>query len=155
MSPADKLAASMRSWPDGVESIWCAYGSAGRYVTQSEWQKAVDALYPPLLVADEWNGEGLPPVGMFVHIHNPEGTLMYGHGESGKVVAHVENTAVVRMSYGLGCFTAKHLRTPEQIAAEERETADIDAIHAFVLDRFGISDRDAAKDIYTRTKSLG
>lgn len=149
MSPADKLAASMISWPDGVESIWCSYGSAGRYVTQPEWQAAVNALFAKKA------SDGLPPIGMFVHIHDPDGIMMYGHGESGEVIAHVENTAVVRMSYGLGCFTAKHLRTPEQIAAEERETADIDAIHAFVLGRFGISDRDAAKDLYTRTKSLG
>lgn len=69
-----------------------------------------------------WAGEGLPPVGACVVVHD-DGSLMYGHGESGEVIAHVENTAVVRMSYGLGCFTAECLRTPEQIAAEEREKA--------------------------------
>lgn len=68
----------------------------------------------------EWNGECLPPVGSRAYVYDPEGLLMYGAGEEGEVVAHVENTAVIRMSYGLGCFTSKHLRTPEQIAAEER-----------------------------------
>jgi hypothetical protein len=68
-----------------------------------------------------WTGEGLPPVGTRACVYDPEGLLMYGAGEQGEVIAHVENTAVIRMSYGLGCFTAKHLRTPEQIAAEERD----------------------------------
>lgn len=68
-----------------------------------------------------WRGEVLPPVGQHVHIYDPEGVLMYGAGEDGEVIAHVEDTAVVRMSYGLGCFVAKHLRTTEQIAADERE----------------------------------
>lgn len=71
------------------------------------------------------SGEGLPPVGAVCEVVD-DGSLVYGHGESGSVVAHVENCAVVRMSYGLGCFTASCLRpvrTPEQIAAEEREAA--------------------------------
>ncbi|HHH9220650.1 TPA: hypothetical protein ACP303_005129 [Pseudomonas aeruginosa] len=69
---------------------------------------------------EEWGGKGLPPVGVRVSIFD-DGDLVYGHGESGEVIAHVEDCAVIRMSYGLGCFTAKNLRTPEQIAAEERE----------------------------------
>ncbi|EPQ7005998.1 hypothetical protein ACUVZE_002635 [Pseudomonas aeruginosa] len=69
-----------------------------------------------------WDGKGLPPVGVRVSIFD-DGDLVYGHGESGEVIAHVEDCAVIRMSYGLGCFTAKNLRTPEQIAAEEREKA--------------------------------
>lgn len=71
---------------------------------------------------EPWDGKGLPPVGVRVSIFD-DGDLVYGHGESGEVIAHVEDCAVIRMSYGLGCFTAKNLRTPEQIAAEEREKA--------------------------------
>ena len=56
---------------------------------------------------------------------------MYGAGEDGEVIAHIENTAVIRMSYGLGCFTAKHLRTPEQIATEERQR-EIDSAFSLV-----------------------
>ena len=67
-----------------------------------------------------WNGEGLPPIGSHVVVHD-DGSLMYGQGESGEVLAHVEDCAVIRMSYGLGCFLPRCLRTPEQIAAEERE----------------------------------
>lgn len=81
---------------------------------------------PAAVKAPDWNGEGLPPVGTVCKIVDEGGSLIYGHGESGPVVAHVENCAVVRMSYGLGCFEGGYLRpvrTPEQIAAEECEAA--------------------------------
>lgn len=64
----------------------------------------------------------LPPIGTHVVVHD-DGSLVYGQGESGEVLAHVEGCAVIRMSYGLGCFLPRCLRTPEQIAAEEREAA--------------------------------
>lgn len=67
-----------------------------------------------------WTGEGIPPVGTHVVVHD-DGSLIYGHGESGEVLAHVEGCAVIRMSYGLGCFLPRCLRTPDQIAAEERQ----------------------------------
>ncbi|HCI0210614.1 TPA: hypothetical protein NN553_004478 [Pseudomonas aeruginosa] len=79
------------------------------------------AYYAPIPL-ETWDGQGLPPVGVRVSVFD-DGDLVYGHGESGEVIAHVEDCAVIRMSYGLGCFTAKNLRTPEQIAAEEREKA--------------------------------
>ncbi|WP_223699759.1 hypothetical protein [Pseudomonas aeruginosa] len=68
---------------------------------------------------ETWNGQGLPPLGVRVTIFD-DGDLVYGHGELGEVIAHVEDCAVIRMSYGLGCFTAKNMRTNEQIAAEQR-----------------------------------
>lgn len=80
------------------------------------WTDVVDASFPA-----QANGASLPPVGVVCEVVD-DGSLVYGHGESGPVVAHVENCAVVRMSYGLGCFTASYLRpvrTPEQIAAAE------------------------------------
>ena len=44
----------------------------------------------------------LPPVGAFVDV---VGEVRYGAGESNcEVIAHVENCAVIRMSWGLGCF---------------------------------------------------
>lgn len=86
-------------------------------ITCAEWQAAVDALNAPKVVY------GLPAIGSQVFVYDPEGVLRYGQGEDGEVVAHVENTAVIRMSYGLGCFEARCLRTAEQVAAEEREKA--------------------------------
>lgn len=64
----------------------------------------------------------LPPIGSNVVVYD-DGSLVYGQGESGEVLAHVEGCAVIRMSYGLGCFLPRCLRTPEQIAAEERAAA--------------------------------
>lgn len=73
------------------------------------------------------NGKGLPPVGMHCEIVDPDGVLMYGQGESGEVIAHVENTAVIRMSYGLGCFEARFLR-PSHLEAERKRDAAIEAM---------------------------
>lgn len=98
-------------------------------------------------IEQPWTGEGLPPVGIKVHIHDPEGELMYGAGESGEVIAHVENTAVVRMSYGLGCFVSRHLRTPKQIAAEERDKA-IAEIREIASAAAGRIEGDAAAAVY-------
>lgn len=63
---------------------------------------------------------GLPNIGEFVEIDD-DGSLMYGAGESGEVIAHVENTAVVRMSYSLGCFEARFLRPLRTEQEKERE----------------------------------
>ena len=79
-----------------------------------------------------WDGTGLPPVGMHCEIVDPDGALMYGKGESGEVVAHVEDTAVIRMSYGLGCFEARCLRPARSEAGKKRDAA-ISAIDATCL----------------------
>ena len=57
-----------------------------------------------LVEGGDWHKNGeLPPVGAFVDVVGND--LVYGVGESNcEVIAHVENTAVIRMSYGLGCF---------------------------------------------------
>jgi len=58
-----------------------------------------------------WRGE-LPPVGEFVDVEGED--LVYGDGELNcEVIAHVEDTAVIRMSYGLGCFQ-KHVLSPSR-----------------------------------------
>ena len=77
-----------------------------------------------------WDGKGLPPVGMHCKIVNPDGALMYGQGESGEVVAHVEDTAVIRMSYGLGCFEARCLR-PSRSEADKKRDAAVAAMRNF------------------------
>lgn len=79
--------------------------------------------------ATPWSGEGLPPVGAHVVVHD-DGSLMYGQGESGEVLAHVDGCAVIRMSYGLGCFLPRCLRTTEQIAADERAAAIKEMVEA-------------------------
>lgn len=97
-------------------------------------------LHNPEEVKSEWNGEGIPPIGSMVEIIDHDGMLVYGHGESGEVIAHVEKTAVVRMSYGLGCFDAgflKPLRTEADRKRDEAVKAIAKAGGADVDDSFG------------------
>lgn len=62
---------------------------------------------------NHWFERGeLPPVGEFVDVEGED--LVYGNGELNcEVIAHVEDTAVIRMSYGLGCFQ-KHVLSPSR-----------------------------------------
>lgn len=62
---------------------------------------------------NHWFVQGeLPPVGEFVDVEGED--LVYGDGELNcEVLAHVEDTAVIRMSYGLGCFQ-KHVLSPSR-----------------------------------------
>lgn len=98
-------------------SLWYGY-------EDGDWvyiEGAAPHSYTKIQAEPEWTGEGLPPLGEHVFVNDPEGILRYGQGESGEVIAHVEDTAVIRMSYGLGCFEARCLRTIEQIEAEDRK----------------------------------
>lgn len=96
-------------------------------------------------VAPVWNGEDLPPVGCFCEVEDLDGMLVYGQGESGEVIAHVENTAVIRMSYGLGCFEARFLR-PLRTEAERKRDEAMRVIYE-ILDA-GTSTKQDASDIY-------
>lgn len=91
-------------------------------VTRAQYESALAASQ-----RQTWNGEGLPPIGMHCKIADSDGVLMYGQGESGEVIAHVENTAVIRMSYGLGCFEARFLR-PLRSEAERKRDAAVEAM---------------------------
>lgn len=92
-------------------------------VTRAQWQAAVDALKA---------GEGMPPIGSHVVVVD-DGTLRYGQGESGEVLAHVDGAAVIRMSYGLGCFLPRCLSTKEKIAKAKRSKA-CDKMYGVYLD---------------------
>ncbi|EOW9134642.1 hypothetical protein C5946_01075 [Cronobacter sakazakii] len=91
-------------------------------VTREQYEAAIAAAQQPV-----WDGEGLPPVGCECEVVDIDGMLMYGQGESGKVVAHVENTAVIRMSYGLGCFESRFLR-PIRSEADKKRAAVVTAL---------------------------
>ncbi len=97
-------------------------------VTREQYEAALAAAQQPV-----WDGEGLPPVGMHCEIVDPDGALMYGRGESGEVVAHVEYTADIRMSYGLGCCEARCLR-PARPEADKNRDAIIDALFYYTTD---------------------
>lgn len=95
-----------------------------------------------------WNGEGLPPAGTVCEVYfpydtNPEWyrvevmysskymTVLFGDGEENAYT--LERVEALRMKF-------RPLRTPEQIAAEEREKAILDLIRVTC-----ISHREAAR----------
>lgn len=78
-------------------------------IAHSEHQSEQGSL-PTECVIKEQNMNYLPPIGSYVDIIEHE-NLMYGHGETNcEVVGHFEDSAIVRMSYGLGCFRSHVLK---------------------------------------------
>ena len=110
---------------------WTADDNHSAVISMARYECEISKKETGKQSADKWNGEGLPPVGMHCEIADPDGVLMYGQGESGEVIAHVENTAVIRMSYGLGCFEARFLQ-PSNSEAERKRNAAIEAIDWFM-----------------------
>lgn len=114
-------------------------------VTRAEWQAAVDALGIPKFPSDaiEWNGEGMPPVGIDAQLKKeckftegyrlesfPAGTTVYvgGHANFGGCDLAV---VIIKGRHFCGTLIPQFLepiRTPEQIAADEREKAIKDMV---------------------------
>lgn len=109
------------------DPVTIAWDGSSEIVGRSEWQAAVDALYPKQAVTEEWNGEGLPPVGTVCELRFPEvqgsswrqvTILLLGdqkifyRDEAGDEWANLPDDVELRP-----------IRTPEQIAAEECDKA--------------------------------
>lgn len=129
-------------WSDiGTVELWLSEDPEDRkkvVVRRFEWQAAVDALKAEVRptesmalyhqevgrITRQWSGEGLPPVGTVCECHLPgELTNNYSWVEA-KVIWHNGPTecAVVRSTSKLAwCDEFRPIRTPEQIAAEERK----------------------------------
>lgn len=124
---------------DKVRSAaWNAYAGITKADDESSLNECISHDAAPV-----WSGEGLPPVGCFCEVEDVHGMLVYGHGESGEVIAHVENTAVIRMSYGLGCFEAVFLR-PIRTESERKR----DEVRKAMYAAMDIVDGDIADAIY-------
>lgn len=103
-------------------------------VTREEWRAAVDAQNAAPqndesqnVARIEWDGEGLPPTGTICEVEHP---FEHGHWSECKILAWDAECAVFSAAgeypyqydgQGLGCF--RPVRTPDQIAAAEREKA--------------------------------
>lgn len=116
-------------------------------VTRAEWQDAVDALKPDAQRFAEdyveankdrhvkkWDGAGLPPVGVEFEFNHPgldkdewvrakvyaypDGTHMLGVTDDPRWGNQSNKACRIRLSDD---FRVRPIRTPEQIAAEERE----------------------------------
>lgn len=80
-----------------------------------------------------WNGEGLPPVGTVCEMH------IDGHGwERGTVACHIQLDEPVAVAHnGVEVFHGsfddfRPIRTPDQIAAEDREKAVCDMVRIVI-----------------------
>lgn len=127
------------------------------WVTRSEWQAAVDALNAPKVV--EWDGAGLPPVGLDVEIKRGNCTWIDGDewqiGKTATVMASFLNSRDIEMASvqfpdgHCECILARCLspiRTAEQVAAEERKSEILEMIDTFGTDT-AIWGRDAVMEI--------
>ncbi|ANI04197.1 hypothetical protein A210_16580 [Pseudomonas putida SJTE-1] len=110
----------------------------------------VEECNRPLIKRPEWNGEGLPPVGTVCEFagFNPEETLPSDPvvGDRVTVIAHFKSGSIdvaaftffappefeyLQVGQGAhGCF--RPIRTPEQIAEEEREKAITQILHVML-----------------------
>ena len=98
-------------------------------VTRAEWQAAVDALGIPEFSGDKpaWTGEGLPPVGTVCEVlnnelHSPKWelcTILF----TGKYKVVYDSESCSERASHIETAHFRPLRTPEQIAAEERDKA--------------------------------
>lgn len=97
----------------------------------------------------EWNGTGLPPVGTVCECQNNEmkwlqGTIVYVGKDNGTPLAIMQTKTEIL--YGeAGEF--RPIRTPEQIAAEEREKA-IDGMFNEANERAFMSYRELCAALY-------
>lgn len=150
MKLVDILAIKLKSWPEAEDSLRQSHDGAVHYrvgddicrhemdlaedqitssVSRAEWMAAVAALHggeSQNVAQADWNGEGLPPVGTACEVD------VSGVWISGVVLAHClppkEGFAVAQIDGEVGiAIGVEHdfrpIRTPEQIAEDEREKA--------------------------------
>ena len=70
-----------KSFYNGDAHMWIEYTS------EQSFEKAILGAIPRPTEQPQWNGEGWPPVGSMVEVHNHEGyEVIYGHDVIGKAV---------------------------------------------------------------------
>lgn len=157
MKLVDILARELEVWPEGLECLSQLKGTgyiingkgfdgrafdalqiadethiAGAIVTRAEWQAAVDALNKPAEPA--WNGIGDPASGTVCELRHVSAQTDWCKA----TIAFASRNVLVWDWDGEPALAYRHavevrpVRTPEQIAAEERER-DIDKMVSVVL----------------------
>lgn len=131
------------------EKVYTFDGAVWHPVSWEIWQLAPFAKRPSIH-ADEWSGEGLPPVGVVCEYRICDGPwykceIRYTFKRpDGGVIAycqHLDHEQALYASYC--CF--RPIRTPEQIAADERESA-VNGMLCY--DALGGSRRGLAEALY-------
>ena len=136
--------------------IKCFGGNSGSYqfFKDGEWEMGFGCMsnsYLEIAQPEPWTGEGLPPVGMVCEAMLPsmnhqwaEAVVVWHHPEH-------EGSAVVAHNGGrlIGWSSAfRPIRTPEQIAAEEREKAVFEIAHILIDNRHDSAEYHQAGRIY-------
>lgn len=116
----------------GWKATWCKWSPEGHLMGwlakgDTQWDRLSDTEVNPLRIAQlverpaEWSGEGLPPAGIDIEVmHGTYGWI------GARVVGRDGEAAIVRTNDGYaGVYSHEFraIRTPEQIAAGEREKA--------------------------------
>lgn len=104
---------------DGKWMVW--FGLAKRWALSEIPSRHENLVYRP--TSPQWSGEGLPPVGVFIvnaeDFKGKSEVIIHRHG--GVIVEQEDGVAADYVLFRKGeCFA---VRTPEQIAADEREAA--------------------------------
>lgn len=138
-TPCCEIGASITNWHQCIlsrDEYFTAYPEQVKVEVDDETERKVGVEMKSeseaTINASDWHKNGdLPPVGVFVDVAGDG--LVYGQGESNcEVIAHVENTAVIRMSYGLGCFESGAIIP----ARTEREKAIDEMVDVITDDRY-------------------
>lgn len=83
-------------------------------------------VYHPAPSATHWTGEGLPPVGTVCEANNGGASEYFKcvvvgtHYKTGMPIIDSVNSTTGNLTHAPDCWKFRPLRTPEQIAAEER-----------------------------------
>lgn len=137
MPPISEAPKDATHWDPGIKCTpsWMLHGSDGVWYWHPAKVAPIEAGWRIIHMEGEhrnslikierpWNGEGLPPVGAYC-----EAAMLYGEWAKGLVIAHHFDGAVVAVGDDERGFEydsyqtnqVRPIRTPEQIAAEERE----------------------------------
>lgn len=136
----ERMKIDLSKKPEGATHInphsglWvkCFGGNSGSYqfFKDGEWEMGFGCMsnsYLEIAQPEPWNGEGLPPVGTVCELHRDtyfeiewQAVALLGIGQTKAFFRDKEGH---EWSRPLSELSFRPIRTPEQIAAEERETA--------------------------------
>lgn len=126
--------------------------SPNEEVTRAQWQEARDALSKP--AAAEWDGVGRPPLGTiceFTQSNSPFARCEVVFSSPWVTVVRGKGFDDDAVDIAVSCMDKdarfRPVRTPEQIAAEERETAIAEIFRVCGV-RAGDGGREVAQRIY-------
>lgn len=128
-----------QKWPEKSRmDIIGQNGNDGlHYDNTAQQVEALAVNNKPIFTQAMADANELPPVGSVVDVVGQNGVeLFYGEGEKNcEVLAHVKNTAVIRMSFGLGCFSSDALKASDTRTDRENAVDEMLELDLWATDR--------------------